>query len=67
VLIEGIEEDTRIASTRFVRAINVLGVPAISIPCGKSGALPIGLQIVGKAFSEATIFKAAAALEQHLT
>ncbi len=64
VVLDGQEEDTRLASTRFVRGINVVGFPALSIPCGfdKTG-LPIGLQIIGKPFSEATILRAGAALE----
>jgi aspartyl-tRNA(Asn)/glutamyl-tRNA(Gln) amidotransferase subunit A len=66
VMIDGVEEDTRMASTRFVRAFNVLGVPAVSIPCGKSGSLPIGLQIVGKAFGEPTVLRAAMFLESLL-
>jgi aspartyl-tRNA(Asn)/glutamyl-tRNA(Gln) amidotransferase subunit A len=62
--IDGHSEDTRIASTRFVRAINVLGLPALSLPFGTGESnLPIGLQIIGPAFSEASIFQAAACLE----
>lgn len=41
-------EDVRLASTRFVRPFNVLGLPALSVPIG-SGGLPIGLQIVAPA------------------
>ena len=60
----GRDEDTRVASTRLVRGINVLGLPALSMPCGLSGGgLPIGLQIVGPAFEEAAVLKVAAALE----
>lgn len=67
VEISGVAEDTRMASTRFVRAFNVLGLPAISLPCGKGEfGLPVGLQIVGKAFSEAQIFQAAACVEYSL-
>ena len=64
VLLDGQEEDTRLASTRFVRGINVVGFPALSIPCGfdKVG-LPIGLQIVGKPFDEVTILRVGAVLE----
>ena len=40
------------------------GVPAISVPCGFSAAgLPIGLQLIGKPFDEATLFRAAGAYE----
>jgi aspartyl-tRNA(Asn)/glutamyl-tRNA(Gln) amidotransferase subunit A len=64
VHIAGQEEDVRRAATRFVRPFNVLGLPAISIPCGLSGErLPIGLQIVGPPFEEALILRVAAALE----
>jgi aspartyl-tRNA(Asn)/glutamyl-tRNA(Gln) amidotransferase subunit A len=56
-------EDARLASTRLVRAINLLGLPAISIPCGNGRrGLPIGLQIVGKPFAEAFILRVAQAL-----
>jgi aspartyl-tRNA(Asn)/glutamyl-tRNA(Gln) amidotransferase subunit A len=58
------EEDVRLATTRLLRGINVLGYPALSLPCGLSGSgLPIGLQIVGPAFDEATVLKVGAALE----
>jgi aspartyl-tRNA(Asn)/glutamyl-tRNA(Gln) amidotransferase subunit A len=57
-------EDVRLATTRFVRGINVLGVPAMSIPCGLDPAgLPMGLQIIGRPFEEALILKVGAALE----
>jgi aspartyl-tRNA(Asn)/glutamyl-tRNA(Gln) amidotransferase subunit A len=60
----GVEEDVRLAATRLVRAINPLGLPAVSMPCGISVAgLPIGLQIVGPAFDEATLLRLGAALE----
>ncbi len=64
VRLGGREEDVRLATTRLVRGINVLGYPALSIPCGLSGGgLPIGLQIVGPAFDEATVLRIGAALE----
>jgi aspartyl-tRNA(Asn)/glutamyl-tRNA(Gln) amidotransferase subunit A len=52
VEIDGKMEDSRLANTRLARGINVLGFPALSIPCGKSAGLPIGLQIVGRPFEE---------------
>lgn len=67
VSIEGDEEDTRLASTRLVRGVNVLGLPAISIPCGKTKAgLPIGLQIIGRAWQERRLLEWAAAWEENL-
>jgi len=64
VRLGGQEEDTRLASTRLVRGINVLGLPALSIPCGlASNGLPIGLQVIGPAFQEALVLRVGAALE----
>jgi amidase len=45
-------------------ALSVMGLPAISIPCGfTSAGLPVGLQIVGKRKGEAAVLRAAAAFE----
>jgi aspartyl-tRNA(Asn)/glutamyl-tRNA(Gln) amidotransferase subunit A len=67
VEINGLAEDTRMASTRFVRPFNVLGLPALSLPCGKGElGMPASLQIIGKAFSEAKILEAGACLEANL-
>ncbi|MCA1032909.1 Asp-tRNA(Asn)/Glu-tRNA(Gln) amidotransferase subunit GatA [Bacillus timonensis] len=44
--------------------VNLAGVPAISIPCGFSNGLPIGLQIIGRHFDEGTIYRVAHAFEQ---
>jgi aspartyl-tRNA(Asn)/glutamyl-tRNA(Gln) amidotransferase subunit A len=42
--------------TRMTRWVNYLGVPALSVPCGfDSRGLPIGLQIVGRPFSEGVL------------
>ena len=43
---------------------NLTGLPAASAPIGEQGALPIGLQIVGDAFDEATVLAACAHLER---
>jgi aspartyl-tRNA(Asn)/glutamyl-tRNA(Gln) amidotransferase subunit A len=68
VLIDGVEEDVRLAATRFVRGINAVGLPALSLPCGStSGGLPIGIQLVGRAFEEKLLLEAGAALEGALT
>ena len=43
--------------------VNLAGLPGISIPAGQVEGLPVGLQIIGKAFDEETIYQAAAAFE----
>jgi aspartyl-tRNA(Asn)/glutamyl-tRNA(Gln) amidotransferase subunit A len=65
VRLGGRDEDVRLAITRLVRGINVLGLPALSIPCGlASNGLPIGIQIIGPAWEEALILRVGAALEE---
>ena len=44
--------------------INIAGVPAISIPAGFADGLPIGMQIIGKPFSEETLLRIAYAYQQ---
>lgn len=44
--------------------VNVAGVPAISVPCGFSNGLPVGLQIIGDYFKEDTLFNVAYSYEQ---
>lgn len=46
--------------------VSLAGLPAISIPCGLSEGLPVGLQLAGPAFSENRLFDAAHALEKAL-
>jgi aspartyl-tRNA(Asn)/glutamyl-tRNA(Gln) amidotransferase subunit A len=50
---------------RNTMPFNVLGLPGISVPCGFTGdGLPVGLQIIGKAFDEAGVLRLAHAYEQ---
>src|SRR5258706_4957916 len=65
-LIEGtdaIEQSRRL--TRFTSCFNLTGLPALALPCGftKSG-LPIGLQIVSRAWAECKVLQAGHAFEQ---
>ncbi|MBI4441921.1 MAG: amidase [Acidobacteria bacterium] len=65
VLLEGQEEDARTAATRFTRGFNATGHPALSVPCGSdSQGLPIGLQIIGRLWDEATVLQVGYAYEQ---
>jgi len=56
--------DVRAALTLFTRPFNLTGLPALSLPCGFDDAgMPIGLQIVGRPFGEATVLRAGYAFE----
>lgn len=48
----------------FTVSANVAGLPAISVPCGESIGLPVGMHLVGRAFDEATLLGVARAYEQ---
>ncbi|QOG13320.1 Asp-tRNA(Asn)/Glu-tRNA(Gln) amidotransferase subunit GatA [Arcobacter sp. FWKO B] len=49
----------------YTISVNLAGLPAISLPVGKdSEGMPIGLQLIGKAFDEQTLFDGALSLEQ---
>ncbi|WP_255467913.1 amidase [Reyranella sp. CPCC 100927] len=51
--------------SRFTRPFNLLGLPALSLPCGFDGnGLPIGMQLVGRPFSEALLYAIGHAYQQ---
>jgi aspartyl-tRNA(Asn)/glutamyl-tRNA(Gln) amidotransferase subunit A len=64
--IAGTETDLAMALLRFACPFNLTGLPAVSVPCGlgKDG-LPLGLQLVGRAFDEATVLRTAYAFESN--
>ena len=66
LLIEGndaIEQARRL--TRFTAPFNLTGLPALSVPCGFTPVgLPIGLQIISRAWGEAKVLQAGHAFEQ---
>ncbi len=49
----------------FTVTVNMAGLPGIAVPAGLSSeGIPLGLQLIGKPFDEATLFQTAAAIEQ---
>jgi aspartyl-tRNA(Asn)/glutamyl-tRNA(Gln) amidotransferase subunit A len=51
--------------TRFTRPINYLGLPSLSIPSGFTrGGLPVGMQLIGRSFDEATLLRIGAAFQR---
>ena len=68
VEVAGSTEDVRLASTRLVRSFNLLGEPALSMPCGTSReGLPIGLQLITPPFTEPELLQIAGTLERELS
>jgi amidase len=51
-------------ATRNTCPFNATGHPAISIPCGMTDGLPVGLMLVGRHWDERTIYRASAAFER---
>ncbi len=63
--IESSELQTTMMLVRFTNPFNLLGLPALSLPCGFTReGLPVGLQLVGRWFEEETLLRAAHAYEQ---
>ena len=65
VQVAGKPESVLAASWRFTYPYNLTGLPAISVPCGfDRDGLPIGLQIAGRPFDEASVLRIAHAYER---
>jgi aspartyl-tRNA(Asn)/glutamyl-tRNA(Gln) amidotransferase subunit A len=48
----------------FTIGVNLAGLPAVSLPCGFDNGLPVGLQLIGKRFDEATLLQISHCYEQ---
>jgi aspartyl-tRNA(Asn)/glutamyl-tRNA(Gln) amidotransferase subunit A len=57
VTVAGRIESVLDAIWRFLYQANVTGLPALSVPCGFSGELPVGLQLMGRPFDEGTLLR----------
>lgn len=65
ISIEGYEEDVRSALTRFTGPTDLTGHPSLSVPCGTTNSgLPVGLQLIGRLFDEATLYRFGRAYEE---
>jgi aspartyl-tRNA(Asn)/glutamyl-tRNA(Gln) amidotransferase subunit A len=63
--IQGYAGSSTLTQPSFTGPFNVSGLPAVSVPCGMSDdGLPLGLQIAGKPFDEATVLRVGYAYEQ---
>ena len=47
--------------------VNLAGLPGISVPCGFSDGLPVGLQVIGPRFGDARVLRVARAYEHATT
>jgi aspartyl-tRNA(Asn)/glutamyl-tRNA(Gln) amidotransferase subunit A len=62
---EGVPEDMLSTIMQFTGLPSLTGLPAISVPCGFDDAgLPIGMQMIGRPFAEATLLRAAAGFQE---
>ncbi len=63
--IDGRAQPVRPSLVRYTRPFNVSGHPAASVPCGfTADGLPIGMQVIGRSFDEATVFRVADAYQR---
>ena len=48
----------------YTVSANLAGIPGISLPCGRAGGMPVGLQLLGRALDEATLLRVADAYQR---
>jgi aspartyl-tRNA(Asn)/glutamyl-tRNA(Gln) amidotransferase subunit A len=65
VIEDGVKEDMLSAIMQFTGIASLTGLPSLAVPCGfDDDGLPVGMQIIGKPFDEATLFRAGHAFQQ---
>lgn len=65
VIENGVEEDMLSAIMQFTGVASLTGLPSLNVPCGfDPDGLPIGMQIIGRPFDEATLLRAGHAFQQ---
>src|SRR5438093_1131417 len=64
VQVDGQPEHVLHACWRFTYPWNLTGLPALSVPCGFAAELPVGLQLVGRPFDEATVLRVGHAYQE---
>ena len=65
VRIGGREEPVRASLNRLTGPTNLNGLPSLSVPCGRTASgLPVGLQLIGRPFDEATLYRYGHAFEE---
>ena len=64
VIENGIEEDMLSAIMQYTGVPSLTGLPALAVPCGfDPDGLPVGMQLIGKPFDEATLFRVGVAYQ----
>lgn len=63
IMLNGKEVPFSAHVSRLIRPTTLIGLPAITVPCGMSQGLPIGIQILSAPFKESTILKVAKKIE----
>jgi aspartyl-tRNA(Asn)/glutamyl-tRNA(Gln) amidotransferase subunit A len=65
VIEDGVEEDMLSAIMQYTGVPSLTGLPSLAVPCGFDGdGLPIGMQVIGRPFDEATLFRVGAAFQE---
>lgn len=64
IIEDGVEEDMLSAIMQFTGVPSLTGLPSLAVPCGFDGdGLPVGMQLIGRPFDEARLFRIGAAFQ----